>query len=188
MTDGHLGGYVIGGDPPAMYPDLWEWLLRQFPWQATSVLDVGCGDGSALDVFRELGASATGIDGMPIDRTDIIVHDFTTGPAPAPEMSIDLVWSCEFVEHLDEQYLPNAMPSLCAGRLLAMTHAVPDQPGWHHVNCQPVEYWIAAIEGYGTHQIDENLTATARELAARNPDPANYFVKTGLVFHRRSEC
>lgn len=180
VTAGHLGGYVVGGDPPAMYPDLWEWLASG-PEKIRSVLDVGCGDGATLDVFHDLGVATTGIDGIDVARADAITHDFTTGPAPelAP---FDLVWSCEFVEHLDEQYLPNALPALCAGRLLALTHAVPGQPGWHHVNCRPADYWIEEITGYGTHLLDDKLTAEARVLAAHNPDPANYFAKTGLMF------
>jgi hypothetical protein len=169
-----------------MYPDLWAWLIEG-PEHVRWVIDVGCGDGSALDIFNSLGAAAYGIDGLPPDRPDIITHDFTTGPLTLNTDKIDLVWSAEFVEHLEEQYLPNALPALCAGRLLAMTHAVPGQPGWHHVNCQDDDYWIAAVEEYGTHRLDERLTAKARKLAAKNKNPANYFVKSGLVF-RRSEC
>lgn len=183
VTAGHLGGYVVGGDPAARYPHLWEWFVRG-PERVRSVIDVGCGDGSSMTMFKARGAtSVVGIDGMPQDRSDILEHDFTTGPLPV-QLTADLVWTCEFVEHVEEQYLPNILPIMCAGRLLAMTHAVPGQPGWHHVNCQAQAYWIDAVTGYGTHQLDEQLTAKARQKAARNRNPSNYFARTGLVFRR----
>lgn len=182
VTAGHLGGYTVGGDRAALYPEMWQWLIDG-PEQVATVLDVGCGDGAAMDLFYEFGAMADGIDGVPVGRYDVMTHDFTRGPVPQLDAH-DLVWSAEFVEHVEERYLPHMLPALCSGRLLAMTHAVPGQPGWHHVNCQPTAYWLDAIARYGTHYYDEQLTAACRELAAANPAPSNYFVKTGLVFRR----
>lgn len=61
----------------------------------------------------------------------------------------DLVWCCEFVEHVEEQYMQNFFSTFQLGKYLAMTHAFPGQPGHHHVNCQWPEYWIPKIEALG---------------------------------------
>jgi SAM-dependent methyltransferase len=179
ITDGHLGGYMSGGDPNTMYPSLWEWLVELTG--ARSVLDVGCGDGAALRVFRELGVPrAIGVDGIAQEDREIIQHDFSLGQW-VPLHPVDLVWSCEFVEHVEAEYLPNFMPALTCGRFLAMTHAVPGQTGYHHVNCQSGEWWVERVEAAGM-SYDPELTRHAR--ATVDIVAENYFAHTGLIFRR----
>lgn len=185
VTAGHLGGFFRNGDPDTTYPNLWEWLVKTLGVQF--VLDVGCGDGHALDHFWHIDgvASAIGIDGMPQEHASVREFDFTTGHYPWPWdfADIDLVWSCEFVEHVEAQYLDNFLPALAAGRWLAMTHAVPGQTGHHHVNCQPEEFWVDQLARYGM-VLDPYLTAQARAVASTDAVETNYFARTGLVFEK----
>lgn len=184
VTEGHLGGYVRGGDPATLYPDLWAWLVNIRG--VKTVLDVGCGDGAALRAFRDLGCSVIGIDGVAQDDEDIIQHDFATGPLLEDVGDdYDLVWSCEVVEHVEERYLPNLLDSLTRGRLLLMTHAMPGQPGWHHVNCRTSDYWVGVMVTVGFH-LDQELTRDTRALAAANLDPNNHYVRSGLAFRRET--
>lgn len=188
VTEGHLGGYIKGGDPATQSPILWEWLVKHAladtgGGMVHTVLDVGCGEGHALDVFHRLGCAALGVDGIAQDRADVVQHDYTTGPAPIKRQWFDLVWCCEFVEHVEEKYLPNVMLSLAMGRLVAMTHAFPGQAGYHHVNCQTQDYWVGAMAAYG-HRLDPIRTAVARAIAKTSEDPAfpSHFARSGLIF------
>jgi len=177
----HLGGYIVGGDPATYYPQLWEWLVCEH--DVGSVIDVGCGEGRAIDFFREeLGISVLGVDGVPQGKASIAVHDFTTGPF-VPPMKADLVWSCEFVEHVEEQYVPNFLETFKLGKLVAMTHAEPGQPGHHHVNCRTADYWIGALAAVD-FRFDTETTVRARMMAAMNPNPINHFARSGLIFRR----
>jgi hypothetical protein len=78
VVEGHLGGYVPGGDPDTHYPDLWTWLVQE--QGVKSVLDVGAGDGVAVDFFAGLGCLVLGIEGIEQEHDSIIQHDYTTGP------------------------------------------------------------------------------------------------------------
>lgn len=175
----HLGGYIPGGDPATHYPDLWEWLVHE---GVKSVLDIGCGEGLALKFFGQLGCRVLGVDGVEQDDPSIICHDYTQGPLVIPD-PFDLVWTCEFVEHVEEQYVPNFVTTFKAANAVLMTHAEPGQPGYHHVNCQPAEYWIATMKEAG-YRFDEDFTRQARELAAINSFPINHFSRSGLAFVR----
>ena len=62
---------------------------------------------------------------------------------------VDLVWSVEFVEHVDSQYVDNFMNDISKGKYAIITHAIPEQPGHHHVNCQHIDYWIDVFSRYG---------------------------------------
>lgn len=194
--EGHLGGYIRAspnpdpsglnvehGDPATWTPTVWQWAYGMLG--VRSVLDVGCGEGHAANFFRELGCRVCGIDGSVQAKRDSViadchvVHDFITGPYLA-EGEFDLVWSCEFVEHVDARYSPNFLATFgCSRKFIMMTYAIPGQGGWHHVNEQPALYWIEKIEEIG-FRLDQTLTEESRRVA----EPG-YYRDTGLLFRRK---
>jgi SAM-dependent methyltransferase len=178
--DQDLGGNVHNGDPYSFAPSVWTYLIERFCTK--SVLDVGCGQGHAAFFFHQAGCISYAIDGLrenlhksvyPIGLVDFRESKFIT--------NVDLVHSVELVEHIDEKFLPNLLDTLCCGKILVMTHAVPGQGGHHHVNCQQSEYWISRISQRGFALMATD-TARLRKLAER--DEADHFQKTGLVFGR----
>lgn len=180
VTEGHLGGYVPGGDDATFFPELWKWLVDELG--VKSVIDVGCGDGQAMDVFREHGCEVMGVEGVAQDAPDIYQHDYTKGPF-IPGGRFDLCWSCEFVEHVEERYTRDFLATFERANLVLMTHASPGQMGYHHVNCQTADYWVGAMAGLG-YGLDHPLTAKTRSLARLNANPWNHYVRSGLAFRR----
>lgn len=179
VTAGHLGGYVAGGDPATFYPELWAWLAR---FHARSLIDVGCGDGAALRYLRGLGCDAVGVEGVPQDDPSIVRHDYATGPY-VPGREFDVCWSCEFVEHVEERYVPNFLETFRSARWVLMTHADPGQAGHHHVNCRTSLYWTRRLREVG-YELDETMTRVTRGLAAANRNPWNHYLRSGLAFRR----
>lgn len=177
MTN-HLGGYVPGGDEATWFPDLWEWAVKEF--DVRFVLDIGCGEGHSTRFFKKLGCQADGIDGAMSYPPIILQHDYTKGPY-LPHIVYDMVWCCEFLEHVEEKYLPYVVPSFLNARIVMITHAEPGQAGHHHVNCREPEYWKGFFAGIG-YTFQPGLTLVARAQAAINPSPWNHFVRSGMVF------
>lgn len=175
-----LGGNMKFGDPHSWSPVVWRYLAERFA--VRSMLDVGCGEGHTVHFFRSLGVHAHGIDGLQdnISRAviPIALHDLLRGPYIMP---VDLVWSCEVAEHIDEDRVDHYLDTLANGRIIAMTHAIPGQPGHHHVNCQPAEYWIRKLEARG-YMISPD-TDIVREVARREAT-WTFFGNTGLLFTR----
>ncbi len=172
----HLGGYFKDGDPGSFYPAMWTWMVRKY--RIRSVIDVGCGEGQAIDFFRALGCRVLGIDGIRQEDRDIVVHDYTQAPF-YPHDHFDLCWCCEFVEHVEIEYEENFLATFECARIVAMTHGLPGQGGHHHVNNQSPEYWIMRL---GMHGFKLNRPATRR---AKELTPNGYFDWSGLVFNRR---
>lgn len=165
FNDGHLGGCNINGDPATHYPIMWEYLADKL--NIESVLDVGCGFGYAVDYFNKyLKLDAVGIEGSQkvadVAITDKIkVHDFTKSPLIL-EGCYDLVWSSEFVEHVDRKYVDNFIPCFQAGKYAAITYASVGQSGHNHVNENTEEYWIDVFESNGFKYCPE-FTKTLRQ-------------------------
>ena len=166
--DNHLGGCNIYGDPATEHPKMWKYLVDTLG--VKSVIDVGCGFGFHLKYFKEiLGLDALGIEGSSkvVDicllPNDIVCHDYTTG-SYIPEKFYDMCWCIEFVEHIEEKYTANFIETFKKCKYLTMTHGLPNQGGYHHVNCQPPKYWINLLEKHGFVFLEE-LTKTAREIA-----------------------
>lgn len=154
----HLGGNfsVTLMDTPVL-----DLLVGRFG--ISSMLDVGCGPGGMTLYARQQGLTAIGIDGdsTVLPASDgFICHDYETGPARL-EGQFDLVWSVEFLEHVQEKYQPNYMTDLCRGRIILCTAAKPGQLGHHHVNLQPEEYWHQVFSRHG-YRLMPSVTADVR--------------------------
>ena len=89
----------------------------------SAVLDIGCGRGEFLELMREAGVSATGIDlseecvsGCRAKGLDARTADLFAYLAALPEKSLDGIFCAQVVEHLPPARLPE-MIRLCASRL-----------------------------------------------------------------------
>jgi SAM-dependent methyltransferase len=195
VAEGHLGGFFSEGDGGTYYPAMWSHLVGKFSIQ--SVLDVGCGRGYSALFFKSLGCSVKGVDGSAeASRTNLIGGDFIlndyTRKSAIEGQSFDLVWSCEFVEHVEEKFMQNYIRDFRCGRFLAMTFAGPGQTGHHHVNCKPQEYWIEKMSGAGFRFLAEEtaeLKAKAMEDKAQRQSVSDlgfvfHFLERGLFFER----
>ena len=137
-----------------------------------SMLDIGCGPGGMVELAHSKGLRALGIDGdFTVKRSEVAkrlvhIHDYTKGPSKIEE-TFDMVWSCEFVEHVEEQYLDNFMQDFKRANFVVMTYAPPGKAGHHHVNCNTEDYWKTVFKNYG-FQYDANMTRMIKEVSTLN--------------------
>lgn len=180
MVKGHLGGHcdITHVDRGAL-----KYLIERF--SPKTMLDIGCGPGGMLAEASSNNIESVGIDGYPgknmVKDEVIIIHDFTKGPYMHQKKSYDLGWSCEFVEHVREEFQDNYMKSFSICNVVAMTYAPPGKGGHHHVNCRTEEYWIDVFNGYN-FQIDRESTLGFRKSSSLK----NNFVRNhGIIFTKR---
>lgn len=171
---GHLGGHfgVTHTDEGSL-----KWAIEKF--RIKSFLDIGCGVGGMLELAKILNLNYFGIDGDPtiLLKENFELHDFTKGPS-SHSKKYDLVWSCEFVEHVEETYIDNFMRSFLLGKYIILTHAPPNTPGKHHVNCKESSYWIDIFSKYNL-KYDQELTT---ELKKSSTMTRNFVRENGLLF------
>jgi len=141
-----------------------------------SVLDIGCGPGGQIEIANQLGYHTHGIDG-DWTVTPPELFDFTQDEY-VPLRQYDLAWSIEFLEHVEEQFVPNYMPAFKACTWAVVTHALPGEPGHHHVNCQPTEYWLETFSQHG-FEYCEDETSNVRAASTMSRD---FIRRRGLVF------
>lgn len=119
-----------------------------------SMVDIGCGPGGMVELARRKNLDVIGLDGdytvkRPASIDNLVtIHDFATGPYKL-DKTYDLAWTVEFVEHVDEKYMDNFIDVMKQCKYVIMTHALPGQPGHHHVNCQYADYWMNVMEKRG---------------------------------------
>lgn len=178
----HLGGNIYQGDPYTYCPSIWNYVLKRF--SVNSILDLGSGRGYASNYFFSLGCKVLAVDGLKENCVNALYptfhQDLTKGTVSC---NVDLVHCQEMVEHIDEKYIDNLLTALSCGKFLLMTHALPGQPGHHHVNCKPKEYWVEKLKTKGYNLLDED-TKRIRKLAEK--DEAIYMKQSGLMFGKTS--
>jgi len=161
MSEEHLGGaYLDCMDGNTFIPEIWSILLKKY--DIKSVVDIGCGGGWNTKWFFDNGMDAVGVEGwsealaknqMPKER--LIAHDYTNGPLTLAKR-YDLCWSSEFVEHVEEKYIPNWMATAQCCRYACITYATPGQTGHHHVCEREFDFWIEQFQRYGFTHLPED--------------------------------
>jgi len=122
-----------------------------------SVVDIGCGVGTWLSVYKEQGVGEVfGVDGDYVDRDMLLIdqmefksHDLTK--KLELDRNFDLALSLEVAEHIDDKLAPLFCENLTnLAAVIFFSAAIPGQGGTHHINEQWPNYWrkLFAEKGY----------------------------------------
>lgn len=129
--------------------------------EITSVLDVGCGQGAWLSVFKSLNVKEiTGLDGAYVDREHLLIPESSFKASDLSQgfdlkRRYDLVQSLEVAEHLPATSAAGFIHALVKhGDLILFSAAAKGQGGDYHVNEQDYEYWRAHFARHGYLAID----------------------------------
>ena len=127
-----------------------------------SVVDFGCGNGSWLRVFEELGVNdILGIDLVKLNDNDLLIkQDNIIVRDLSNKINLDrqfgLVICLEVAEHLSDKNSDNLIDNLCThGDVILFSAAIPGQGGQYHKNEQWHTYWEAKFNqrGYLSYDI-----------------------------------
>jgi SAM-dependent methyltransferase len=130
--------------------------------QPKSVVDVGCGVGTWLDVARTLGVTdAVGYEGAWVKALEPAYPglDIRAADLEQPlrgDRQFDLAMSMEVAEHLTPKRADSFVADLVAlAPHVLFSAAVPGQGGNNHINEQWQSYWADkfAAHGYGPRDI-----------------------------------
>lgn len=178
----HLGGHL---NKTHLDPGALIFLKQKF--DIKSMLDIGCGPGGMIEMAESIGISAWGIDGDPyVERKtkNVTIQDYTKGfieTSRLPSSSFDLAWSVEFLEHVEEKYLPLYMHSFNMCKYVVCTAAPPGWPGHHHVNCRSIDYWIGV---FSANEFDYDAE-TSGLVRAHSTMTKGFMSRTGMFFKKR---
>lgn len=169
IRDRHLGGCVRGGDPDTWDTNIWDILIEKYG--VKSIIDVGCGEGWSTKYFKDMGLNVLGIEGSQLvidgspNKELLIQHDYTTGPF-VPPLEFDAVWTCEFVEHVKAEYVPNFLATFEQAKYIFMTYSEPQWStgGYHHVNCRDQNYWNEKLDSIG-FKWEEQISKDLRKIS-----------------------
>lgn len=110
--------------------------------------DIGCGNGTLVNVARRLGILAFGVDQL-VDETwgpDFFHHNLVD--PFTHEAKAEQVYCLEVAEHIHESAHATLCDSLVgqlkqgSGNFLIFSSAFPNQGGMGHVAERPAKYWL----------------------------------------------
>jgi len=154
-----------------------------------SVIDVGCGIGTFLHVFKQHHVvDVLGVDGDWVDRGLLSKY---LAPAEFVERDLetplnvgrrfDLVVCLEVAEHLGAHAAATFIDSLTTlGDAILFSAAIPGQGGQNHLNEQPLSYWISLFQARGFRYND-----SVRRLFWTN-DKVQWWYRQNMVLFLRN--
>ena len=157
--------------------------------QPKSVVDVGCGVGTWLKVFKELGVKhCLGIDGTYVNRQNLLIpqEEFLPFDLKQPikvDRIFDLVVSLEVAEHLPEECAKTFVKSLTQlGEVILFSAAVPFQGGAGHINEQWPHYWVQHFYSQGY------LVADCLRKNIWNNHKVEFWYAQNILFFIKQDC
>jgi SAM-dependent methyltransferase len=153
-------------------------------FRPASVVDIGCGVGTWLSVFQELGVAETlGVDGSYVNPSQLLINRdrFRSHDLSQPlklDRRFDLAISLEVAEHIPAASAQTFVDSLTElAPLVLFSAAIPHQGGDHHVNEQWPEYWLERFAKRSYVAYD-----CIRPLVWDDPAVAYYYAQNAFIF------
>lgn len=135
-------------------------LMEKF--NPASLLDVGCGNGSWMQVAAKLGmVDMLGIDaqGPEQEKWPLKINQFQPVNLQEPfdlKRRFDMVLCLEVAEHLPDESAAVLIECLVRhSDLIIFSAAIPRQGGYMHINEQPPGYWQKFFNQLGYHTYDD---------------------------------
>ncbi len=126
-----------------------------------SVIDVGCGTGTWLKIFQDLGIQEVlGIDGEYVDLSLLKIEKhlfqaFDLEKELNLNKKFDLAISLEVAEHLKFESSDIFVKTLCdLSETIIFSAAITNQGGQNHINEQNPEFWIKKFQENGFELFD----------------------------------
>ena len=148
------------------------------------VVDVGCGVGTWLAVFKELGVEdILGVDGIWVEKEQLFIPKelFTPRDLEKPfsiNKKADLVVCLETAEHVSDAAAEGLIESLRKiAPAVLFSAAIPLQEGVHHVNEQWPGYWVQRFKKHGYIPVD-----CIRRKVWENKDVRFFYAQNTFVF------
>ena len=138
-----------------------------------SVVDIGCGTGAWLSVFKKYGVkNILGLDShnnlscLRISQEDFLNQNLEkeifTGKI------YDIAISLEVLEHINPKQSIRFISDLCKlSEIILFSAATPGQGGENHINEKPLDYWrvIFKEKGYYPYDIIRDQFASNKNIA-----------------------
>lgn len=157
--------------------------------KARSVIDVGCGIGTWLAVFKKEGVKETaGVDGPWVKPEQLLIPaaDFRSVDLRKPlslSKKFDLAVSLEVAEHLPRESADTFVESLVrASDIVLFSAAIPFQGGTDHLNEQWQHYWAQKFEKHGYEAVD-----CIRSRVWTDARVAFFYAQNMLLFVKKSK-
>ena len=153
-----------------------------------TVIDIGCGAGSWLAVWQELGAEVVGVDGDYVDREQLMIDEKFFRPMNLEERinideRFDLAMTMEVAEHLSPKRADSFVEDLTKlSDVILFSAAIPGQGGTNHVNEQWQSYWQAKFLNCGYVGVDY-----LRSKTWYNAGIGSIYLSNTLIYVKRSE-
>lgn len=156
--------------------------------QPKNIIDIGCGVGTWLSVFKDLGCDILGLDGSWVNHKQLEISPEYFSNVNLEEKitlnkTFDLVVSLEVAEHLKKERAESFIRDLTSlGPVILFSAAIPFQGGKNHLNEQWQSYWAEIFFRNNYIPID-----CIRPLIWHNPNVKLWY-KQNTVLYCRKDC
>ncbi len=163
-------------------------ILNEF--EATRIIDVGCGTGALLEALRDRGCEVFGLEYSEAAlkccrsrRLSVAKFDLETDLFN-DNQTYDVTVSMEVAEHLPEMAADRYVDLLTRlSEVIIFTAAPPGQGGTDHVNEQPPSYWISKFQERGFKHAEE-LSQRWRESWEAVGEVEGWYKKNLMIFRQ----